>query len=311
MNQLLKRLSELESAIAHTQQSHTLNNLHISGLMEVEANHIESSSETESPTNNTHLATFELAMLAPINQHTQAEITFLYEEQDTPFEVDSAVIAASLNSNFNITMGQMYLPFGTFETHQVNDTLALEIAEIRHSALMTNYESNGFKALAYVFANEAGKLNQFGMRVGFQNQFINLTADYLNNALNSEAFKTLIETDESFINVNDTPTICLQLSAQISNTTIQAEHLAIDSFNELTLSASQLEVSYHFTTSSLAIAFQQTQDAQQLDLPQKRASLSAAMELLPNTGLAVEVWKDTNKDSRSSNNLVVQAAVKF
>ena len=118
------RLSKLESIINHTQPRQPYSNLKVSGVLEVETTHTEGLDDSQDNASNTSLATFELAMATPINQYADATVTFLYEEQDTPFEVDTASISISASPNFNLTFGQVYLPFGAFETHQVNDTLA-------------------------------------------------------------------------------------------------------------------------------------------------------------------------------------------
>ncbi len=311
LKQLQTRLSKLEAMMNHAQPSHSLDNLKISGIMAVETAHTEGLNNSEDNASNTSLATFELAMLAPINQYTEATVTFLYEEQDTPFEVDTASISISANPNLNLTFGQVYLPFGAFETHQVNDTLALEIAETRNSALMAGYGKDGFSAQGYVFATQENKLNQGGFRLGFRNNHVNIYTDYINNALNSDAFKALAEEEDQFSNLTDTPAISIHLGAQISDVLIQCEYLALDSIGELNITTSQLEASYHLETISLALSLQQTKDAQILNLPQQRISYTTTMNILPSTQLAIEVWRDEDKDHNLSNNLIIQAAVNF
>lgn len=311
LKQLQTRLSKLESIINHTQPRQPYSNLKVSGVLKVETTHIEGLDDSQDNASNTSLATFELAMATPINQYTDATVTFLYEEQDTPFEVDTASISISASPNFNLTFGQVYLPFGAFETHQVNDTLALEVAETRNSALMAGYGQNGFSAQGYVFATQENKLNQGGFRVGFRNSHINIYTDFINNALSSGAFKTLAEDDEQFSNLTDTPAFSVHLGAQISNVLIQCEYLALDSIGELNITTSQLEASYHLESISLALSLQQTKDAQLLNLPQQRVSYTTSMNILPSTQLAIELWRDEDEDHNSSNNLIIQAAVNF
>jgi len=60
--------------------------------MEIETAHTEHFDSSESDTSDTSLATFELAMEARVNNHTDVNVTFLYEENATPFEVDTASI---------------------------------------------------------------------------------------------------------------------------------------------------------------------------------------------------------------------------
>ena len=324
LKQLQERIAQLESQASTSNQSpFQLGNLEISGLLEVEAAHTKPSNSSEGNTSDTSLAAFELAMEARVNSHTDVNVTFLYEENDTPFEVDTASIRFNNSQALYAVMGQIHLPFGAFETHQVNDTLALSIAETRNSVLMTGFAQNGFNASIYLLSNDDGKLNQGGVRLNYQKNTFHLGLDYINNALNSDTFKTINEETDN--QTFDPQTHChatsLYMTTEISGITLKAEYLNLNDIttntDNLTIHALQSEVVYQHTAVTLALSYQQTKDAALLELPEHRISVTSAYNLLQNTRIAMELWhdKDFNKNhggtNSSSNSFIVQASVEF
>ncbi len=324
LNQLQERIVQLESQITPPNQNpFQLGNLVISGLMEVETAHTEPFDSSEDDTSDTSLAAFELAMEARVNSHTDINVTFLYEENDTPFEVDTASISFDNDQDIYAVMGQIYLPFGTFETQQVNDTLALSIAETRNSVLMTGFTRDGFNAAIYIFSNDEGKLNQGGLRLNYRQNALSLGIDYINNTLNSDAFQAINE--ETNNNTFDSQAHChatsLHMSTEISGIALNAEYINLNNINtdtdKLKVRALQTEIAYQLAATTLAFSYQQTQDAAIFGLPEQRFSITSAYNLLKNTRIAMELWhdQDFNKahggTNSSSNSLVIQASVEF
>ncbi len=325
INQLQAKLAELESKISQQPTAgNFINKLTVSGLMEVQASNKQAFDNSENDTSNASLATFELSMEALVNANIHASATFIYEEGDTPFEMDTANIHFTNHQNIRASVGQTYLPFGSFYSQQINDTLALEIAESRNTAIMLGFIKSGFNADVYVFANAEGKLNQSGLHLAYSTSAFTVDADYINNILNSNSFNALIEesTPTYFITKQDaTSAISWHVTTKVAGIALNAEYLALaklsDESHELKITASQVEAAYHFTSTTVALAYQQTQDAALLGLPEQRLSASAAFDVLSNTTLAVEIWHDEDYDishagsGNSSDNFVIQAAVEF
>jgi len=218
-------------------------------------------------------------------------------------------------------MGQTYLPFGAFETQQVNDTLALSIAEARNSVLMTGFTQGDFNPEAYIFSNEEGKLNQGGLRVNYRHKALALGIDYINNILNSDGFKALNDESENspFKQQTHCHATSLHITTKIAGIALNAEYINLErtGTDNLNIHAVQGEIAYQHAATTLALSYQQTQDAALLGLPKQRTSITSAYNLLKNTRIAMELWHDQDFNeahqgtNNSSNNLIIQASVEF
>lgn len=94
--------------------------LEVSGVVELELAH-HKPYEGES-TNDFSVATVELGLSADINPWIKGEIVLLYEEDDTPLDIDVATLRISPpEAAWYILAGRMYAPFGTFESYMVSD----------------------------------------------------------------------------------------------------------------------------------------------------------------------------------------------
>ncbi|MAQ99755.1 MAG: hypothetical protein CMI00_04375 [Oceanospirillaceae bacterium] len=81
--------------------------------------------------------TVELVFDAVINPRVSANLGFKYEEGKTDFGIDTAYIDYRIDA-LTLTMGRVYLPFGSYETQQITGTLPSEIGEARHSVGMAS-----------------------------------------------------------------------------------------------------------------------------------------------------------------------------
>jgi len=99
------------------------------------------------------VATVQVGIDAKVAKHVYGHIDFLYEEDDTPLEVDEAVISIIGEDVVPLYLraGQMYMPFGNFESHMISDPLTLELGEIRESAVLAGFASNWLNISAGVF----------------------------------------------------------------------------------------------------------------------------------------------------------------
>jgi hypothetical protein len=133
----------------------------LSGLLEVEAaagrtRFNDGGRETES---GMSLATAYLAFGAKVDDNFSADLSFLYEEGDTPLEVDEATINYR-RGPWNARFGQQYLPFGVYYSHFISDPLTLELGETRATALLAGFENDLFSLSGFVFDGAAGKENR-------------------------------------------------------------------------------------------------------------------------------------------------------
>jgi len=132
--------------------------IQIAGLIEVEAGYFE---PFDAPSeSDLVLATFELGIAAQVTDWVEIGAALLYEEDDTDLEVDLA-FATLYNPDVApvfFTVGQVYVPFGAYETNLVSDPLTLEIGETRETAAELGFVHQGFGGSVYGF-NGDHKLN--------------------------------------------------------------------------------------------------------------------------------------------------------
>jgi hypothetical protein len=119
---LKKRIQSLEEGVA--QQSPAVSiaqQVSFYGVVEFEASY-SSDDETGS---DFVVATVDLGLEADLTEGVKANVSVLYEEDDTDLEIDIATISfeSLAGTNSALILGQDYLPFGSFETYMVNDTL--------------------------------------------------------------------------------------------------------------------------------------------------------------------------------------------
>ncbi|MEJ2755364.1 MAG: hypothetical protein P8104_05900 [Gammaproteobacteria bacterium] len=59
----------------------------------------------------------KLGIGATLSERLMAEVGFLYEEDETDFGVDIAVLHLALSDVLTVSAGQVYIPFGRYEMH--------------------------------------------------------------------------------------------------------------------------------------------------------------------------------------------------
>lgn len=175
--------------------------IEIAGLIEVEANYTspyEGGSESD-----IRLATFELGIESQVTDWVKAGASLLYEQDETDLEVDTAwiTIANPDRTPVFLTAGQLYVPFGAYETNLVSDPLTLDIGESRETALQLGFEHSGFSGSAYVFNGDSNingrdRIGSWGANLGFaqasEGRIWSIGAGYLNDLGDSDSLQDLI-----------------------------------------------------------------------------------------------------------------------
>jgi hypothetical protein len=266
--------------------------------------------------------TAAIGMNAQLNDYSSAEISLLYEEGGTELDVDTASITYAKEGNpFALQLGQTYLPFGAYSTQLVNDTLALQIAETRETAAIAGFSQNGFTAQAYVFNGDIDHdsatndtLQNWGARLAWQSAEeagSGVGLDYINNIADSDAIQSFVEdkvTDAHLWLRDERSAWSAHAYTNVGPVLLTAEYLTSDNFSEAEIAAAtdigkspqawQLEGAY--TTQlfereyTFAMAWQETEDALFLELPERRQSIGASTALDEKTSLAMELWRDTD-----------------
>lgn len=307
----------------------------ITGLVEVEYGYSEDFTDGVTNSSDIVLATVELGVAAAVNDNVDLEVVLLYEEDDTPLEVDTGVINLhDENSPGSLSVGQMYVPFGVYETNMVSDPLTLELGEIRESAVLLNYERAGMSAAFYVFnpdlhePNDEDKVTQFGFSFGFEKAGLAAGIDYISAINDTDAIQGHLVDTQSLTFIEQT-VAGLSVNAMYSTDDLSVvfEYVgALDNFAVTEIgfngagaepSAMNLEVAMPVGNATLAVAYQATDEAVGLGLPEARTMIAYSTEIYSSTGLGFEYANDSDYDvadggsGNSGYTFTVQLATEF
>jgi len=286
--------------------------IEMSAVLEVEATSGDDFNGVNS--SDIALATVEISLDAQINELVSGHILLLHEEDDTPLEIDEGYITLQKkDSPFGVMLGQMYVPFGLFETAMISDPLTLEIGETRESAIMLSFD-NAFYASIYYFngdtmqAGKEDKIDQYGANIGFKletdSYSINVGYSTISSIADSENLTQAIS-DEG-LTTPDAMTDIVSGSAiyavlKYGMFTLIAEQVAADDkFDPADLTAgsskemkaTNLELGVEFSNGiGVAIATQSTTSLAGY-LPETRNMATARYELAKKTTLAIEYLRD-------------------
>lgn len=312
----------------------------ISGVVEVEAG--TTSPYTGDRESDLTLATFELAVAAKITDLVSAGGSLLYEEGDTPLEVDTAwvTLGNSEEGPWSVTAGQIYVPFGVYETKLLSDPLTLELGETRETAVQGGTVSGPFNAALYLFNgdnehNGRNRIASWGVSGGFSqgddDVGYSLGLGYISDLGDSDSLQGVIA---DYLGSNDTDRVgawTASAAAQFGAFTVIGEYLtASESFEAAAVpwkaggarpSAWNIEAGYGFELmgreATVAVGYQGTREALALELPRQRLLTAVSVGVYDGTTLSFEWAHDTDYDTgdggtgESANTLTAQLAVEF
>lgn len=177
--------------------------IEIVGLIEVEAFYANNDGFGGENVSDVVLSTFELGVASQVNDWVKVGASLLYEEDETPLEVDLAFITIANTdvTPFFLTAGQLYVPFGAYETNLVSDPLTLEIGETRETTARVGFVYQGFSGSVYGFNGDnqidgKDQINNWGANLSFAQESEDLTwavgASYINNLGDSDSLQDTI-----------------------------------------------------------------------------------------------------------------------
>ena len=290
----------------------------MSGLVEAEAGYSTNASDIVT-------ATVELGIDAKINDRVSSSVVFLHEEDsDAAFGVDVAVISLDLSGSGNLMfdMGQMYVPFGVFETNLVSDPLTLEIGEINESAVQVRYETGGLYGSLYTFNGDT-QTNQdvvenYGFNLGYAQENLDLNLSYISSIGDADGF------DAAGLGLDNADYVsAIGLSGVYSSgpVTMIAEYIKTAQFDQANIafenagaeiSALNAELAYALSDNvTIAAAYQATEEADVLGLAESRIAMAVSTTIYDGAGLAIEYAKDSAYDESDSSTLTIQLAAEF
>ena len=303
------------AALTLTIPAHAATDIEFSGAIELEAGF--SSDYQDVKTSDISLATVELGIDGQINDRVSGHLVLLHEEDDTPLEVDEGTVSIDMNNGWSLTAGQMYIPFGSYESNMISDPLTLELGEARESAVLIGYEANGLYASAYVFNGDTSKtstpagedsIEHSGLSFGYvfetANYSLDLGFDYISSVGDSDGLSSGLDS-----NSDGSPE---PLTSFVSGTAVHwiynrdslsfiAEYVKSGNFKTSELSfngqgaapsAMNIELGYEFDRGTAALGYQTTDEAFNLGLPETRIIFSVSHEIFENTSLSYEHASD-------------------
>ena len=318
-------------------------NIEIGGVTEVEVSYNDPDSGSTS--SDIVLATMELGVAAQVNEWVSAESTLLFEEDDTDLEFDVAFVTiANPDQPWFVNTGLFYEPFGTFETNLISDPLTLEIGETRESSVLGGIGFNGFKGGIYIFNGDLEKngddqIDNFGAFAGYsqenENSTFAINLGYINDIGDSDTLQDVIQDniDAAGVSYSDhVAGVSIDGMFTYGPFKVIGEYLmAVDDFefDELAFKDSgaepeafNIEVGYGFTVAGVdiiaAIAYQGTDEAVALELPEERIIAGLSADIFDGTALSVEWAHDEDysaseggTDEFGGNTITSQLAVEF
>jgi len=298
----------------------------LSGVVEVEAGLTKAEDNTES---DAALATVEIGIDGTVAEGVDVHVLLLHEEDDTALEIDEGTITLSnLVGPLNLTAGQMYVPFGNFESNMISDPLTLEVGETRESVLSLGYDAHGVYGSLFMFNGNSESSNDnssdFGLNVGYTTDTFDVGFSYISKFAETDTMEgTLTSVDDNspaafgvhaIVNMGSIQIIGEYISAAGEFDTVE---LAFDG-EGATPSAYNAEVG--FTTvlmgkeTTIAASYQGTMQAAGIELAENRMILGVSSALNENTSLSLEFMNESDVEGGSGdaiNIVTAQIAVGF
>lgn len=311
--------ARLEASGASNTVAKVADSIELSGVVEVGA--YAGEGYTGDDYSDLTVDTASVGITAQLNDYSSAEISLLYEEDATDLEVDTASITFAKEGNpFSLQLGQTYLPFGAFSTSLVNDPLTLELAETRETAAIAGLSENGFTAQTYVFNGDVdhdsasnNTLQNWGARLAYdsepENAGMGVGMDYISNIADSDGIQGFVEDSVPDANLwlrDERGAWAAHGYVNWGPVNVTAEYVLSEDFSAIerftapgmgeSPEAWQLEAAY--TTQLFdreyifAMAWQESEDALFLELPERRQSVGVSTALDEKTTLGLEIWRD-------------------
>ncbi len=316
-----KQIHQLEGQVSSLtpaeQNNGWFNKVEMSGAIEIEASF--SDPEGSSAESGISLATVELAIDASAhNNQVNVHMLVLHEDDDPDtWEIDEGIISIGNTDNtLYFSGGRMYVPFGNFTSNAVSDPLTLEIAETREAAIQLGFEVAGYYGSVFAFNGDTNtgdeSIEHFGGNLGLIQDTswggFDIGLSYVNNIADSDAIQGYLDATGNTSITDNVSAWAGYATFNIGDFMLIGEYVsAIDDFSDseiqfnakgAALASANLEVAYNFamfgTDSTFALAYQQTEQALFLGLPEERmlAALSAA--IYDDTTLSFEWARDND-----------------
>jgi uncharacterized coiled-coil protein SlyX len=343
--QHVKKLAdELAAAEGEAPAEAWFRNVEIAGLVEVEAGYSDyGDGFVDEDSSDVVLATFELGIASQITPWVEAGASLLYEDDgETQLDVDTAFVTLANpdRSPLFVTAGQIYVPFGLYETNMVSDPLTLEVGETRESTLQVGFFQESFAGSVYLFNGDIDEdgddeLTSWGAEAGFGGPLgggeVTAGIGYISNLGDADALQDPLKDNLGSSQTDHVSAWTAHAVGRFGALSLIAEYLAAaDDFEDGALdfrgsgaepSAWNLEAGYDLELGAMpatvALGIQGTDEAVGLGLPEQRILAAVSLGIYENTALSFEWAYDEDYDmgdggsGNDGNVVTAQLAVEF
>ena len=320
----------------------------LSGTVKVEAQ--RSSRKFDDPNDSTKkesditLATVEVAIDAKIHPFIQGHILFLWEEDKTEdikhfLNEGTITISNPDKSPYYLTVGKIFLPFGSFETVFITDPMTLELGKINETVAQIGHQM-GNTDISFGYFN--GDKDKTGRNNKIKCYFANLSTTYSENPYNltmgASYLSNMADTDglESAIDAIDPNTgveinnyvqgIGIFIKVNMSSLFFSAEYLAaMENFenglfmDSLRPQTYNLELGWRTPEKTfMTLKYEKAKDMEINDgfnFPKKRYGICLTHILSDNTYLNIEYLREKYYNEilhKGKNDIIaIQLAINF
>ena len=276
--------------------------------------------------------TLELGIGAQVNDWVKGEVALLYEQGES-LDVDTATLTIGPPEGaWSLTGGQLYLPFGVFETNLISDPVTLELGETKQTAFQVDASAGALSGSVFVFKGDNqidgdDRIQGIGAAVGYSAETdsfeLGLNLSYTNDLGDSDAFeggfmgRTAGLSASAMLTMGSVSVLGEYLGAM---DTFGADYVAFGDYGAKP-SAWMVEAAYGFELAgkeaTLAASYQATDEALALELPKKRMLVGLSAEVMEGLSLGFEWARDTDYSvdeggtGENSDNFTVQLAAEF
>ncbi len=227
----------VQSQVEQTVQASTFKlpeGLEFGAVMEVEAGY---SSGEDEDSSDISLATVELSAGWQLSDWVRGDLVFLYEEDDTPFDVDQAYITLGNTEKFPLylQLGKMYVPFGNLDSVFVSDPIVLELAETLETAALLGVEAGGFNASVSVFNGDVETEGEdhaenlvlaASYGVEGENSSLAFGSSWIRNIMDSDGLTGVLDDEFGYTyTADDTAGVNAWITATMGRMTLIAEYV--------------------------------------------------------------------------------------